>query len=215
VTGEQVLAEQRRYYAERAPEYDDWWYKRGPYALDAATEVEWWAGVREVESALAACGPLGDVVELAAGTGIWTRRLVGAADRVIAVDVNPETLALNTCAAEHVLVDLFEWQPVETYDFCFFSYWLSHVPERHVGAFWQLVRSLLRRDGRFFLVDTPPGPYEHHGEIELRQLADGRRFEIVKICRSPGELVAQAAEHGFALDVSIATSGHILFGSGV
>ena len=29
-----VLREQKRYYAERAPEYDDWWYRRGRYELE-------------------------------------------------------------------------------------------------------------------------------------------------------------------------------------
>ena len=28
-----VLREQKRYYAARAPEYDDWWYRRGRYEL--------------------------------------------------------------------------------------------------------------------------------------------------------------------------------------
>jgi len=209
-----VLVEQRRYYAEHSPEYDDWWYKRGRYALDARTEAQWWQDVREVEDALDACGPLGDVVELAAGTGIWTRRLLQSADRVTAVDANPETLALNTSEAEHLLVDIFEWKPTKTFDFCFFSYWLSHVPDRRVGAFWQLVRSLLRPGGRLFLVDTPPGTHESEGELELRQLADGRQFEIVKVCRGPGELAAQAAEHGFSLEPRLAAFGHILYGGG-
>jgi len=29
-----LLGEQKRYYAERAPEYDDWWYRRGRYELE-------------------------------------------------------------------------------------------------------------------------------------------------------------------------------------
>jgi hypothetical protein len=29
-----VLGEQKRYYAARAPEYDDWWHKRGRYAVE-------------------------------------------------------------------------------------------------------------------------------------------------------------------------------------
>ena len=70
-TVERLLAEQRRYYRERAPEYDDWWFRRAGYALDTETAARWSAAdVRELESALEAFGPRGDVLELAAGTGI-------------------------------------------------------------------------------------------------------------------------------------------------
>ena len=183
-----VLEEQRRYYAERAPEYDDWWFKRGMYELDADAEARWWRDVAEVEAVLRALGSLGEVVELAAGTGIWTRKLVGSADRVVAVDVNAET--------------------------CFFSYWLSHVPERRFDRFWALVRGLLRPGGRVFLVDTPPGLHEHEGEIELRQLADGRQFEIVKRCWSPDELTARVTRLGFSLELRVTPGGNILYGGG-
>jgi hypothetical protein len=70
-TVDRLLAEQRRYYRERAPEYDDWWFRRAGYALDAETATCWFADVRELEAALEAFGPRGDVLELAAGTGIW------------------------------------------------------------------------------------------------------------------------------------------------
>ena len=63
------LAEQRQYYRERAPEYDDWWFGRGAYALDPETEARWFADVRELEAALEAFGPRSVVLELAAGTG--------------------------------------------------------------------------------------------------------------------------------------------------
>ena len=106
-----LLAEQRRYYAERAPEYDDWWFRRGRYVVDAETEAAWWADVAEVEDALEEFAPRGDVLELAAGTGIWTRKLARLAERVVAVDANAETLALNTPDAEHVVADVFDWDP--------------------------------------------------------------------------------------------------------
>ena len=69
-----VLREQKRYYAERAPEYDDWWYRRGRYELDPDALARWQADVAEAETALEAFAPEGRVLELAAGTGIWTRR---------------------------------------------------------------------------------------------------------------------------------------------
>src|SRR5918911_4907561 len=85
-TVDRLLAEQRRYYRERASEYDDWWFRRGGYVLDAETAAAWFADVRELEAALDAFAPRGDVLELAAGTGIWTRHLLRHADRVTAVD---------------------------------------------------------------------------------------------------------------------------------
>src|SRR5919202_1335145 len=104
-----LLAEQRRYYRERAPEYDDWWFRRAGYALDSETAARWFADVRELEAALEAFGPGGDVLELAAGTGIWTRRLLRHADRVMAVDAVAEVLELNRArngaTAEYVVDD--------------------------------------------------------------------------------------------------------------
>ena len=157
------VAEQKRYYAERAPEYDDWWYRRGRYTRDAEHERRWWHDVAELEARLRTFAPSGDVLELAAGTGIWTRRLVPTANRVVAVDANAETLALNTSDAELVRADVFEWEPVDTFDLVFFSFWLSHVPEERFDEFWSLVRAALAPGGRVFLVDSGAGDTAHTG----------------------------------------------------
>ena len=90
------------------------------------------------------------MLELAAGTGIWTRKLVLLADRVVAADANAETLALNTGDAELVRADVFEWEPAERFDLVFFSFWLSHVPEERFDEFWSLVGAALVPGGRVF-----------------------------------------------------------------
>jgi demethylmenaquinone methyltransferase/2-methoxy-6-polyprenyl-1,4-benzoquinol methylase len=64
------------YYPARAPEYDDWWERRYEYDFGPEFEARWAGEVAEVHAALAAFGPTGDVLELAAGTGIFTGRLV-------------------------------------------------------------------------------------------------------------------------------------------
>jgi demethylmenaquinone methyltransferase/2-methoxy-6-polyprenyl-1,4-benzoquinol methylase len=208
-----VLAEQRRYYAARAPEYDDWWFRRGRYALEADAQAQWDADVAEVEQALA---PLvhGSVLELAAGTGIWTRHLARGADRVVAVDANPETLALNSAPAEHVVADIFDWRPTERFDLCFFGFWLSHVPDERFDEFWALVRSALRPGGRVFLVDSGAGDPAHTDPsgtgMETRRLADGREFRIVKRYWSPAKL----AERVPGLDVRVTANGAFLYGGG-
>src|SRR5262249_58233246 len=88
-----LVAEQKRYYAERAPEYDDWWYRRGRYELETNALARWQADAAEAETALEAFAHGGTVLEFAAGTGIWTHKLVRLAERLVAVDANGETLA--------------------------------------------------------------------------------------------------------------------------
>jgi SAM-dependent methyltransferase len=207
-----VLAEMKRYYAERAPEYDDWWYRRGRYTRDPERERRWLLDVAELEECLREFAPHGDVLELAAGTGIWTRRLVPAADRVVAVDANAETLALNTPAAELVVADIFSWRPPQQFDVVFFSFWLSHVPEERFAEFWTLVRCALRPEGRVFLIDSGPPEVAGDGELQVRQLADGREFTIVKRFWQPDELAERVAELGFELDLGLTRNGLFLHG---
>ena len=49
-----VLGEMKAYYAARAPEYDDWWFRRGRYDLGEEGNARWAAEAAEVEAALAA-----------------------------------------------------------------------------------------------------------------------------------------------------------------
>jgi SAM-dependent methyltransferase len=213
------LAEQKRYYAERAPEYDDWWYRRGRFELEPDRLAGWQADVAEAEDALEALAPVGSVLELAAGTGIWTRKLVELADSVVAVDANAETLALNTPDAELVQADVFEWRAAGRFDLVFFSFWLSHVPKERFDEFWRLVRSALAPGGRVFLVDSGAGDAAHTGTDqagweETRSLADGRTFRIVKRRWSPDELAQRVRPLGFELDLRDTTNGHFLYGTG-
>jgi demethylmenaquinone methyltransferase/2-methoxy-6-polyprenyl-1,4-benzoquinol methylase len=214
-----LLREQERYYAERAPEYDDWWYRRGRYELAPEALARWQADAAEAEEALEAFVSGGAVLELAAGTGIWTRKLVRLADRVVAVDANAETLALNTPGAELLQADIFEWRPAERFDLVFFSFWLSHVPEERFDEFWALVRAALAPGGRVFLVDSGAGDTAHTGTDqadweETRSLADGRKFRIVKRRWAPHELAGRLLPLGFELDLHDTSNGHFLYGGG-
>ena len=213
------VAEQKRYYAERAPEYDDWWYRSGRYELEPDRLARWRGDIAEAEAALEALAPLGDVLELAAGTGIWTRKLVPLADRVVAVDANAETLALNTSDAELVQADVFELSLDRRFELVFFSFWLSHVPEDRLDEFWTLVRASLAPGGRVFLVDSGAGDTAHTGTDqagweETRSLADGRTFRIVKRRWSPEELSERVRRLGFELDLHESANGHFLYGDG-
>jgi len=217
----ELLSSQRRYYAARAPEYDDWWFRRGRFALPPEREAAWNADVAELEAALEGFAPRGEVLELAAGTGLWTRHLVRLAQRVVALDANAEVLELNAARVsgnvEYALVDLFEWQPDELFDVCFFGFWLSHVPDDRFDAFWRAVRAALRADGRVFLIDNVAGDPMHawkcaRGHVETRSVADGREFDIVKRHWEPEELEERVRPLGFDLDLRSTANGHFLYG---
>jgi SAM-dependent methyltransferase len=211
-----LLAQQREYYRHRAPEYDQWWQREGRYATgDPEEKARWFADVAEVQRALDAYGPVGDVLELAAGTGWWTQRLTRHARHVTAVDANDETLRINRDRTHgpvsYVQADLFTWTPPPAaFDTVFFAYWLSHVPDDRLDAFWSMVASALRPGGRVFLVDSYH-PRRTTGDVQQRRLNDGREFHIVKRFWQPDEL---AARPGWHLDAHVTEHRGIIWAHG-
>jgi len=211
---EDLLAEQRAFYGARAPEYDEWWQRRGRYDRGADVAQEWQRQVAVVDAALAAFGATGDVLELAGGTGWWTQRLAGTAERLTVVDASPETLAINRervgrSDVDYIVADLFGWRPDRLHDVVFFSFWLSHVPRGRFGEFWSLVRSCLAPGGRAFLVDnrtdpllgsTTKDPYvvEYGRDLHLRRLNDGSEYRVVKVMYEPDELEDLVEADGWA-----------------
>jgi demethylmenaquinone methyltransferase/2-methoxy-6-polyprenyl-1,4-benzoquinol methylase len=222
---EPELTEQVAYYEARAPEYENWWFRRGRYALPADQAARWFADVAEVEAALDSFGPSGDVLELACGTGLWTRRLAREATRVVAVDGATAMLDHNRArlpetskaAVEYVLADLFSWRPpAATFDAVVFGYWLSHVPARRMADFWHGVRGALREGGRVFFIDSAPHPgpaaWPSAG-TEERELADGRRFTVVKRYRTPEDLQEVLATLGWRCRARLAANRMIVYGT--
>ena len=194
-----VLAGQLRYYRARADEYDDTSY-------GAATAERASVGVvaRTIE-------PLGDMLELACGTGIWTRELAPRATSYLAVDGAPEMLArareaVGDCQVDFELADIFGYRPSRTYDTVFFAAWLSHVPESRFNEFWSVVDAALAPGGRAVCVDELPSRAIHEtgrdGDLATRTLRDGSRHRIVKVFWEPDELTARLAAVGWTATVT-------------
>jgi demethylmenaquinone methyltransferase/2-methoxy-6-polyprenyl-1,4-benzoquinol methylase len=221
-----LLQQQIAYYRARAGEYDEWFLRQGRYDRGPALNARWFAEVEEVRRALDAFAPAGDVLEVAAGTGLWTEQLARHATRLTAVDSSPEVLALNrdrvrSDAVEYVTADLFAWRPARRYDAVFFSFWLSHVPPERFEAFWALVRDCLAPGGRVFLVDSRRDASSTARDHVLpaaaattltRRLNDGRTFEIVKVFHEPDALAARLVSLGWDADLH-ATERFFLYGS--
>jgi SAM-dependent methyltransferase len=224
-----LLTEQLDYYRARAGEYDRWWNREGRFDRGEAANARWFAEAAELESVLQRFEPRGDVLELACGTGLWTRHLVGYADTLTAVDGSAEVLAINRARVGHASVeyrqvDIFNWLPEPaSFDACVFSFWLSHVPEERFAAFWAMVGSALRPGGRVLFIDSArtdrstaadhrlPGADE---STMTRRLDDGREFRIVKRFYGPRALESELACLGFNFRVDT-TGEFFLYGTGV
>jgi demethylmenaquinone methyltransferase/2-methoxy-6-polyprenyl-1,4-benzoquinol methylase len=226
-----LLADQQTFYRRRAPDYDEWWQRRGRYDEGPTEAAAWQAEVDEVAAALSSFGAVGDVLELAGGTGWWTERLASTAGRLTVVDGSTETLALNRARVGrpdvvYVQADLFTWEPPPGgSDVVFFSFWLSHVPRARVPAFWAMVRRCLRPGGRVFFVDNrhdptrvPPDPFvrwhSDDADVQVRRLADGSEHRVVKVFYEPDELAQVLGELGWRADVR-ATSRNFVYGTAV
>ena len=204
-----ILNEQIAYYSARAPEYDEWFLRRGRYDRGNDHRRAWFAEVAKLEAALAKANPGGQVLELACGTGQWTRQLAARADFVSAIDASPEVLRLNrersgSQNVEYIKADLFAWKPSRTYDFVFFGFWLTHVPPELFSPFWSLVQSSLRPGGTaFFIDDNTRNPQIAARDHQLpeavveRRLNDGRRFHVVKVFYEPAALQIRLAALGW------------------
>ena len=90
-----LIQQQIDYYRVRAGEYDEWFLRRGRYDHGPEMNQKWFDQVEEVQRALDAFRPVGQVVELACGTGLWTGQLARHAECVIAVDASPEVIEVN------------------------------------------------------------------------------------------------------------------------
>lgn len=206
-----LLDEQILYYRRRADEYDDWFHRKGRYDRGEAQRRGWFEEVEEVRRKLDAAKPRGRVLELACGTGLWTERLAPHADSVTALDTSPEVIVRNSAriASDHVRylqADLFSWQPDQAYDFVFFGFWLSHVPEARFEAFWRLVRRCCAPEATIFFVDNRREPRSNAvdqrlgapgSETARRRLDDGSEFTIIKRFFEPAALERRLRSLGF------------------
>jgi SAM-dependent methyltransferase len=222
-----LLKEQIAYYRARAPEYDQWFLRRGRYDRGPQANAEWHAEVALVRRALERFHPAGDILELACGTGLWTQQLLAGARSITAVDAAPEALALNrerlrSPRVRYVEADLFAWRPRERFDAVFFGFWLSHVPAPKFDSFWRTVAGSLKADGRFFFVDSKYEPSSTARDHRLgdpaedtaaRKLNDGREYRIIKVFYRPAELQERLRALGFAAAVR-ETPQYFLYGEG-
>lgn len=196
---DELLAEQIAYYRARAGEYDQSYAER--------------ADLRGMLALVDDLPIAGDVLELACGTGQWTRLLAARARSVTAVDAATEALAIartrvTTPSVRFVEADVFAWQPPRRYDVVFFAFWLSHVPPARLPDFWSTVAAALAPGGRAIFIDDGPSASAREEILTAqpvpavrRRLDDGSEHRVVKVFHDATGLSSDLAALGWSAQV--------------
>lgn len=175
------------YYAQRAATYDEIYTRPARQA--------------EQEALFAQVAQLAQgqkVLELACGTGYWSKILAEHASHVVAVDCNTEMLdiaAARGIPAEKIRFvkgDVYQLPAElasEKFTLCFAAFWWSHVKRAEQEKFVQQVRAIVGSNCQLVLIDnsyvegdsTPIARTDLDGNThQFRKQQDGSTIEIVK-----------------------------------
>ncbi len=202
----------------------------GSYDLGPEGNRIWQEEKATVTTAFDACNTTGQVLELAGGTGNWTRYLASRATHVTVVDAAPEMVEINKARLEKAglrdrvtyhQADIFDWQPEHTFDAIFAGFFLSHVPNDLLKSLLTKIADVVAIDGTIAIMDSKAtGPWSARqgtrhveGEIEERTLNSGKTARIVKRYATPEQLAEQLADVGFHVTTG-ATSRHFVYAVG-
>jgi demethylmenaquinone methyltransferase/2-methoxy-6-polyprenyl-1,4-benzoquinol methylase len=219
------------YYQARAPEYDDWYLRRGRYEHGPIHDAAWNAELDVAGRWLDTLPIAGRIVELAAGTGWWSpllaskgelwmydaaeAPLVRARERLVAHQLRAHLHLRDAWAEPSADASTGDEASADgsPADALFAGFWLSHVERARTRAFLELAARWLAPGGRIALIDSLPDPrsgaVDHEPPADdrsVRRLDDGREFSIIKVYRSAGEIAAALEAAGFH-DVEVTTTG--------
>lgn len=226
-SGIDLVTEQLAFYRADATEFDGWLTT----LLDERNQKPQAACYRAGRQCLAAIcqarRPLGDVLELAAGTGRLTELYLPHATSVVLLDASPKSLELaagrvpsERCADVTLIeADVFEWEPGgRVFDTVIFAAWLHHVPHARFDQFWAAVQGLLADHGQVIfdfpdarlpspgVTAVPEEPTQHYtlyapvDGISIRD-HNGRRWRVVHNLWDPADLGARLAGLGWQMTI--------------
>ena len=184
-----------QYYSRRAGEYEQVYQKP-----ERQQELEWLR--RRIPEVLAGR----TVLEVACGTGYWTQYIARTAGMVHACDINEAVLEIaREKPSPRDRVSFFKADAVSLEgvpagcDAAFAGFWWSHVKKSGIEQFVRNLSSRLERGAVVAILDnsffegssTPVSRRDAEGNTyQMRKLANGEQFEVLKNFPTPEELTA-------------------------
>lgn len=198
----------KEYYARRAAEYEKIYLK-----------PERQADLRRMEEIAGDAFPGLSILEVACGTGYWTKFAAASAKSILATDFNDEVLELakqmdyGTCAVSFQRADAYTLEGVPPwFDAGFHAFWWSHIPKRRIEEFLEAFHSRLATNAPVMMIDnlyvegssTPVSRTDENGDtFQTRTLEDGSVYEVLKNFPTPEEIRAQLESHCRNIEIKL------------
>jgi ubiquinone/menaquinone biosynthesis C-methylase UbiE len=160
------------------------------------------------------------VLELACGTGFWTKYLVKSASKILASDYSLEMLQIASGLINKkniIFIQADAYNPPLSepkFEGLMVNFWFSHIPKIKIKDFLEEVHKRVRKDGFVMFCD---GVYREElggkliikkGEkdtYKLRKLQNGEEYEILKNYYSKEELLQIFSKYSRKLEIKYLT----------
>jgi ubiquinone/menaquinone biosynthesis C-methylase UbiE len=181
------------YYAARAPEYDLIYSK--PERQTDLREIERWLPAKFANKR---------VIEVASGTGYWTRLIAPVAAHVLALDSSIETISIARTRVPRRKVSFLVGDAYSIprhlgrFEAAFAGFWFSHVPTSKRRHFLRGLSTRLAPGANVVLLDNrhvegSSSPVTHRdadgNTFQTRMLEDGSTHKVLKNFPSESELI--------------------------
>lgn len=191
-----------KYYNDRAREYDkvyfrDNWKRQGEIAQLYALSRRTLAGR--------------NVLDIACGTGFWTKIVSEKARSITGIDINPATLdearkKKYLCPMDFIISDFFNLPFGEDgFDGLLATFVLSHIKRQDIGRLYKSINKTIRPGSPVFLCDNnlicemiPDLIWDERriNSYKKRQLENGKEYLILKNYFSREELAERLGGWG-------------------
>jgi len=199
--------DQTTYYSERAKEYENIYDK-----------PERQQDIPKVIGYLQKHFNNKDLIEIACGTGYWTKYISKTAKHILATDINQSVIDIARSKqyekenVEFQLADVYNLpNNLEMYEAGFGGFIWSHIPKQRLTMFLEKSLSVINPGGLVIFVDniyvegssTPIHKTDKNGNTyQKRKLNDGSEYSIVKNFPSNAELLSLIKPVGNDIEIT-------------
>lgn len=186
----------KEYYNNRACEYEKIYCRDDPIRQSEQNEI-----VKQMKELFRNR----KVLEVACGTGYWTEKIFEVTKYILALDISNEMLSIARekniplSKVKFLQADAYKLEEIEgTFDDGYANFWFSHIPKLRINEFLDAFHKKIGKGSVVFMADnvyikgiggeliTKKGELNTY---KLRELSDGRKYEIIKNYYDKNELL--------------------------